>query len=140
MTHPFRAKVEVSVHSDSFSFKVIVESSHLLPRLSVASLSTRHTSVGVPILLLQGASETASKMRKYTIKDVTFRLKGLEIRRLVSTHLLFNLQLVHDRRQLRQDLVGLLVVFELGSDQIGKVSERLGSVEDLGSISVCLTS
>ena len=49
----------------------------------------------------------------------------------MSTHLLFDLQLVDNGRQLRQDLVCLLVVFELGSDEIGKVAEGFGSVEDL---------
>jgi hypothetical protein len=58
---------------------------------------------------------------------------GLEVRGLMSTHLLFDLQLVHDGRQLRQDLVRLLVVFELGGDEVGEVAERLGGVEDLGS-------
>lgn len=49
----------------------------------------------------------------------------------MSTHLLFDLQLVYDGSQLGQDLVGLLVVFELGGDEIGEVAERLGGVEDL---------
>jgi hypothetical protein len=49
----------------------------------------------------------------------------------MSTHLLFDLQLVHNGRQLRQNLVCLLVVFELGSDEIGKVAERFGGIEDL---------
>jgi hypothetical protein len=53
----------------------------------------------------------------------------------MSTHLLFDLQLVHDRRQLREDLVSLLVVFELSGDEIGKVAERFGGVEDLVSTS-----
>jgi hypothetical protein len=51
----------------------------------------------------------------------------------MSTHLLFDLQLVHDGRQLRQDLVRLLMVFELGGDEVSEVAERLGGVEDLGS-------
>ena len=55
----------------------------------------------------------------------------LEIRRLVSTHLLFDLQLVHDGSQLGQNLVGFLVVFELGGDEVGEVAEGLGGVEDL---------
>jgi hypothetical protein len=58
----------------------------------------------------------------------------LEIRRLVSTHLLFDLQLVHDGRQLRQNLVGLLVVFELGGNEIGEVAEGLGGIEDLSTL------
>jgi hypothetical protein len=55
----------------------------------------------------------------------------------MSTHLLFDLQLVHDRCQLRQDLVSLLVVFELGGDEIGKVAEGFGGVEDLISTLAC---
>jgi hypothetical protein len=49
----------------------------------------------------------------------------------VSTHLLFCLQLVHNRGQFRQDLVRLLVVFELGGDEVGEVAEGLGGIEDL---------
>ena len=49
----------------------------------------------------------------------------------MSTHLLFNLQLFNNGSQLRQDLVRLLVVLELGSDEVGKVAEGLGSVENL---------
>lgn len=51
----------------------------------------------------------------------------------MSTHLLFDLQLVHDGSQLGQNLVGFLVVFELGSDEVGEVAEGLGGVEDLFS-------
>jgi len=53
----------------------------------------------------------------------------------VFTHLLLDLQLVHDRGQLRQDLVCLLVVFELCGDEVGEVAEGLGGVEDLFLIS-----
>jgi hypothetical protein len=49
----------------------------------------------------------------------------------MSTHLLFHLQLVHDGRQLRQNLVCLLMVFELGGDEVGEVAEGLGGIEDL---------
>lgn len=60
----------------------------------------------------------------------------LEIR-LVSTHLLFNLELIDDRRQFRQNLVCLLVVFELGGDEVGEIAEGLGCVEDLWCVSLC---
>ena len=63
----------------------------------------------------------------------------LEIIRLMSTHLLFDLQLVHNRGKLRQNLVSLLVVFELGGDEVGEVAEGLGGVEDLDQISLCGT-
>lgn len=49
----------------------------------------------------------------------------------MATHLLFDLQLVHDGRELRKNLVGLLVVLELGGDEVGEVAQRLGGVEDL---------
>lgn len=51
----------------------------------------------------------------------------------MSTHLLFDLQLVHDGRQLRQNLVCLLVVFELGGNEVGEVAEGLGCVKYLSA-------
>ena len=55
----------------------------------------------------------------------------LVIRRLVSTHLLFDLQLLDDGCQLGQNLVCLLVVLELGGDELSEVAEGLRCVEDL---------
>ena len=55
----------------------------------------------------------------------------LETRRVVATHLLLNLQLIYDGRQLRQNLVSLLVELELRGDEVREVAERLGGVEDL---------
>ena len=49
----------------------------------------------------------------------------------MSTHLLFDLQLVHNGRQLRQNLVCLLMVFELGGDEVGEVAEGLRGIEHL---------
>lgn len=49
----------------------------------------------------------------------------------MSTHLLFDLKLINDGSQLGQNLIGLLVVFELGGNEIGKVTKGLGGVEDL---------
>jgi len=49
----------------------------------------------------------------------------------VATHLLLDLQLVHDGGQFRQDLVGFFVVLELRGDQVREVAEGLGGVEDL---------
>lgn len=57
--------------------------------------------------------------------------RSLVVGRLMSTHLLFHLQLLDDGSQLGQDVVGLLVVFELGGDEFGEVAEWLGGVEDL---------
>lgn len=62
----------------------------------------------------------------------------LEIGRLVSTHLLFDLQLVHHGSKLRQNLVCLLMIFELCGDEVGEVAEGFGSVEDLRSVSLIL--
>lgn len=52
----------------------------------------------------------------------------------MATHLLFDLQLVDDGSQFREDLVCLLVVLELGSDEVREVAERFGGVEDLNHI------
>jgi hypothetical protein len=49
----------------------------------------------------------------------------------MSTHLLFDLELIHDWCKFRQNLVRLLVVFELGSDKIGEVTKGLGGIKDL---------
>lgn len=51
----------------------------------------------------------------------------------MSTHLLFNLQLFHNGSQLRQNLVCLLVVFELGGNEVSEVAEGLGSVQNLAN-------
>lgn len=48
-----------------------------------------------------------------------------------ATNLLLDLQAVHDRGKLAQDLVGLLVILNLGSDEIGEVAEGLRGVKDL---------
>ena len=58
----------------------------------------------------------------------------------MSTHLMFDLQLVHYRRQLRQDLVCLFMVLELGGDEIGKIAEGLRSVKNLGVMLAFLSS
>jgi hypothetical protein len=49
----------------------------------------------------------------------------------MATHLLLDLQLIYYGSQLRQDLVCLLMVFELGSDEVREVAEGFGGVEDL---------
>jgi hypothetical protein len=49
----------------------------------------------------------------------------------MSTDLLLDLKLIYDRSELREDLIGLLVVLELGGDQVREVAEGFGSVEDL---------
>ena len=49
----------------------------------------------------------------------------------MATHLLLDLQLVDDRGQFQQDLVGFFVVLELRGDQVREVAEGLGGVEDL---------
>ena len=51
--------------------------------------------------------------------------------RLMATHLLLDLQAVHHWCELTENLVGLLVIFQLGRNEIGQVAERFGGVEDL---------
>lgn len=55
----------------------------------------------------------------------------LEIIRLMSTHLLFDLQSFYDGCQLGQDLICLLVIFELGSDEVGEITKGFGRIEHL---------
>lgn len=62
----------------------------------------------------------------------------LETGRVVATHLLLNLQLVDDRRQLRENLICLFVVLELCGDEVREVAERLGGVKDLDSQSASM--
>lgn len=50
------------------------------------------------------------------------------------TCLLLDLQAIDDGRELAEDLVRLLVVLHLGSDELGEVAERLRGVEDLGEM------
>lgn len=47
------------------------------------------------------------------------------------TYFLFGLQALNDGGELREDLVGLLVVLDLGRDQLRQVAQRLGRVENL---------
>jgi hypothetical protein len=49
----------------------------------------------------------------------------------MTTHLLFDLEVVHDRGKFAKNLVGLLVEFQLCSNQVGKVAERLRGIENL---------
>lgn len=49
----------------------------------------------------------------------------------MTTHLLFDLELVNYWRQLRQNLVRLLMVLELGSNQVSQVAQWLGSIKNL---------
>lgn len=50
---------------------------------------------------------------------------------LTITSLLINLQLINLRRQLRQNLVSLLVVFELSCNQIRQIPKWLRRVQNL---------
>lgn len=50
---------------------------------------------------------------------------------LGAADLLFNLQSLNDGGKLAQDLIGLLVVLDLGGDEFGEVTERLRGVDDL---------
>jgi hypothetical protein len=44
---------------------------------------------------------------------------------------LLNLESVNDGGEFAEDFICFLVEFELGGDQVGKVAEGLGGVEDL---------
>lgn len=83
--------------------------------------------MGVTVFLLRNNYDQT----KFCKSGEGWRRGRSETRRVVATHLLLNLELVHDRRKLREDLVRLLVVLELCGDELGKVAERLGGVEDL---------
>jgi hypothetical protein len=65
------------------------------------------------------------------------RLSGSEIRR--ALYLLLNLQSIDDRGELAENLVCLLVELELCRDQVGEVSERLGSIKHLALLALNLS-
>lgn len=46
-------------------------------------------------------------------------------------YLLLDLQRIHSRGELAQDLVGFLVELELSGNQIGQVAQGLGGIKDL---------
>ena len=48
-----------------------------------------------------------------------------------AAYFLLSLQTVNDGRELAQDLVCLLVVLHLSSDELGKVAKGLGCIENL---------
>jgi hypothetical protein len=48
-----------------------------------------------------------------------------------NTHLLVNLELVDNGREVRKDLVGLLMEFHLRGNQLGEVAQRLRGVQHL---------
>ena len=96
--------------------------------------------MGITVLLLEQNNQSAFqgdrcddciKTKDKGIQTTKARA-GLETRGVVATHLLLHLELIHHGGQLGQDLVGLLVVLELGGDEVREVAEGLGGVEDLG--------
>lgn len=54
---------------------------------------------------------------------------------LAVTALLFNLELINLWRELGQYLISSLVIFQLCSNQVGQVTEWLGGIQDLNSVS-----
>ena len=56
---------------------------------------------------------------------------------LRASYFLFKLETVNSWCELAKNLVCLLVVFELGGDELSEVAERFGCVEDLLIVSVC---
>jgi hypothetical protein len=103
--------------------------SSLVASLAVASLHNEPIS--------GGCGTFAKTSIRHGAVWIETRATVLEIVRLMSTHLLLDLELINDRRQFRQNLVCLLVVFELGGDELSEVAEGLGCVEDLLIVSVC---
>jgi hypothetical protein len=49
----------------------------------------------------------------------------------MTTNLLFNLKVVNNRSQFAEYLISLLMIFQLCSDQVGKVAEWFRGIEDL---------
>lgn len=49
----------------------------------------------------------------------------------IITYLLLDLQSIHSRSKLAQDLVGLLVELQLGGNKVGQVAQRLGGIKNL---------
>jgi hypothetical protein len=48
---------------------------------------------------------------------------------------LLNLETINNWCKLAENLICLLVVLELGSDQVGEVSERFRGIKDLAAVS-----
>lgn len=59
--------------------------------------------------------------------------KVVNIRCVIVTDLLLDLQCIHSRGKLAQNLVGLLVELELSSDEIGQIAQGLGGIKDLST-------
>lgn len=57
-----------------------------------------------------------------------------------SSYLLFSLQAFHNRGELTKDLVSLLVVFDLSSNQLREVTQRLGGIKNLFLVSEVIWS
>lgn len=49
----------------------------------------------------------------------------------VVTYLLLNLQSIHSRSKLAQNLVGLLVELQLGGNKVGQITQGLGGIKNL---------
>lgn len=49
------------------------------------------------------------------------------------TYLLLDLQRIHSRGKLAQNLISLLVELELSGDQIGQIAQGLGGIKDLNT-------
>jgi hypothetical protein len=51
----------------------------------------------------------------------------------MKTYLLLDLQRIHSRGKLAEDLIRLLVELKLSGDQIGQVAQGLGGIKDLAN-------
>ena len=52
----------------------------------------------------------------------------------MTTHLLFNLQIVHNWSKFAKDLVRLLMILQLRSNQIGKIPKWFWRIKNLSAI------
>lgn len=51
----------------------------------------------------------------------------------MKAYLLLDLQRIHSRSKLAEDLIRLLVELKLSGDQIGQVAQGLGGIKDLAN-------
>ena len=99
------------------------------PRLS-SSTGIIEAPVGsVSLLYFLGSLLTALSVAGLT-RQMSAPFHSWCVRR-GATYFLFGLKALNDGSKLSEDLVGLLVVLNLSRDQLGKIAQRLGGVEDL---------
>jgi hypothetical protein len=85
---------------------------------------------------IKSRSVTVLSVAGLVSTEISCQTRVSSPRRAMITHLLLDLEPIHDGSQLAQDFICLLVVLELSSDQVGQISEWLRRIEDLGTTSV----